>query len=399
MVTSDGARDAAHLRRLNLERVLTAAMTREGPFTRSELIDATGLSAPTVGTLASHLIRRGLVTDLGAGPSRGGRRPVRMQFNARYGIVAGIDVGPTRTRLGLADLRGDLIARRIVLTPQKKDPAALLEALAAETRYLMREAEVAAVRLLAVGAGAPGVVDSRRGMAVAFANNLSGWSQVPMATILRTALHAPVVVENDVNLAIVGEHWKGAARGHDTCAFLSFGTGVGAGVMVNGQLHHGHHYLAGEVGLMTMGREYVETNYGASGCLETLAGLPALKARWRAAAVDSQDWVPELFRAASAGDACALRIIHDAATYIGIAAANVCSVLDPSLVVLGGSLIAQGEALIEQAREIVGRIIPRPPMIVGSSLEKDAPLLGSLLMATTEARERVRQQLARSWAG
>jgi glucokinase len=346
-----------------------------------------------VGSLSAHLLRRGLLVELGAGPSRGGRRPSRMQFNARYGVVAGIDIGPTRTRLGVADLRGDLLARRIVLTPQEKDPGALLDALAADTRNLLREIDVSSVRLLAVGAGAPGVVDPRRGMAVEFANNLSGWSQVPMATVLRNALGAPVVVENDVNLAILGEHWKGAARGHETCVFLSFGTGVGGGIMVNGQLHHGHHYLAGEIGLMSMGPQYVDTNYGPRGCLETLTGLAALKSRWHASAADSQDWVPDLFRAASAGDACAQRIIHDAATYIGIAAANVASVLDPSLIVLGGALIAQGEPILDQVREIVARIIPTPPSIVASSLDKDAPLFGSLLVATTEARERVKQQL------
>src|SRR5262245_30279499 len=125
-LTKDGARHAAHLRRLNLERVLAASMAREGAFTRAELIEVTGLSAPTVGSLASHLIRTGLLTDLGAGPSRGGRRPARMEFNATHGFLAGIDLGPTRTRLGLANLRGELLVRRIVPTPHEKPPSELL---------------------------------------------------------------------------------------------------------------------------------------------------------------------------------------------------------------------------------------------------------------------------------
>src|SRR5581483_4812818 len=218
--TEVGARHAAHLRALNLERVLAFAIDRTEPFTRSEVIDATSLSAPTVGTLCAQLIRSGVVTDLGTGPSRGGRRPASMQFNARHGYVAGVDIGPTLTRLAVGDLRGDRLGHRVVPTPNQGTPAQALTALAGELRTTLSELRVPIGRVLSVAAGAPGVVDRERGVVVALAPNLKGWSQVPMAKILRGALGVPVVVENDVNLAIVGERWRGAARGHDTCAFI-----------------------------------------------------------------------------------------------------------------------------------------------------------------------------------
>jgi predicted NBD/HSP70 family sugar kinase len=385
------AKDAAHLRRLNLERVLAAAMAREGAFTRAELIEVTGLSAPTVGSLSSSLIRDGLLMDLGAGPSRGGRRPSRMEFNARHGFVAAIDLGPTRTRLGVADLRGELLVRRIVPTPHQ-GPTALLVSLARELQSLMADAGVQPNRLLAVGAGAPGVVDLARGMIVGLAPNLEGWSQVPMRDILADALSTRVVLDNDVNLAILGERWRGAARGHDTCAFLSFGTGIGAGIMVDGHLHHGHHFSAGEIGLMCMGPEYVHQDFGTHGCLETLAGLGALKAQWHPAESDGAGWIGSLFSAADAGDADARRTVDGVANFIGIAAANICTVLDPSLIVLGGALLAGG-GLLERVKEIVARIIPMPATVVTTTLDKDAPLWGGLLVARTEARERLRRQL------
>src|SRR5688572_4991735 len=109
-----GARHAGHLRGLNLQRVLEVAMDRSGSFTRSELIEATGLSAPTIGSLASDLIHRGVLRDLGTGPSRGGRRPGFLEFNADHGYVGGVDLGPTRTRLAVANLRGERLADRIV---------------------------------------------------------------------------------------------------------------------------------------------------------------------------------------------------------------------------------------------------------------------------------------------
>src|SRR5438552_4135019 len=137
-----GARHAAHLRALNLDRVLAFAIDREAPFTRAEVIKATGLSAPTVGTLCSQLIRSGVATDLGTGPSRGGRRPAFMEFNARHGFVAGIDIGPTRTRLAIADLRGEQLGHRVVATPKHGSPAEALSHLAGETRTLVGDSRV-----------------------------------------------------------------------------------------------------------------------------------------------------------------------------------------------------------------------------------------------------------------
>jgi glucokinase len=374
--------------------VLAVAMEREGAFTRTELIEATGLSAPTVGSLALDLIGSGLVRDLGTGPSSGGRRPSFMEFNARHGFVAGIDLGPTKTRLAVADLRGERLAYRVLPTPPGLGPKALLTRLAGEVRAMLREANVPARRLLAVGAGAPGAVDRERGGIVALAPNLKGWSQVPMGAILTQALEAPVVVENDVNLAVLGEHWRGAARGHSTCAFITFGTGIGAGIVVDGALHRGHHFLAGEIGLMCMGGQYVDQDFGSRGCLETLAGLKTLAERWpHVSQRDADRWVAELFEAAGNGDSRARKTVDEAARLIGMAVANLSLVLDPSLIVLGGALIHQGEPLVKEVRRIVARIVPGPARIVASTLGKEAPLWGSLLVATTEAREGLRVRL------
>jgi predicted NBD/HSP70 family sugar kinase len=306
--------------------------------------------------------------------------------------VAAIDLGPTRTRLAVADLRGERLAHRLMPTPAGLGPKPMLSKLAGAVKALLREAHLPPERLLAVAAGAPGAVDRDRGMVVALAPNLRGWSQVPMAQILRRALGAPVVVENDVNLAILGERWRGAARGHDTCAYVTVGTGIGAGIVVDGELHRGHHSLAGEIALMCMGPQYVDVDFGSRGCLETLAGLKAVAARWsKAGRRDRNGWVAELIQAAESGDPQARAIADETAALIGIATANLCLVLDPSLVVLGGALIAQAPSLIED----VHRIVAQHPM---SSRDRapsreEAPLWGALLVANQEARVRLRQRL------
>lgn len=384
---------AATGRGYNLERVLSVAIACPGPFTRAELIEATGLSGPTVGVLASQLTARGLTSDLGTAPSRGGRRPSLMEFNARYGFVAGIDLGPTRTRLAIADLRGDRLAHRIIPTPSTLTPAAALTEIAAAVRHLMAEADVPPDRLLSVVAGAPGVVDLDRGIVV-LAPNLKGWSAIPMRDCLEQALGAPTFVENDVNLALLGEHWKGAARGHDTCAFLFVGTGIGAAVLIDGKLHRGHHFMAGEIAVMCMGPEYVNVPYGTRGCLETLAGLHALAARWpEAARGDPDSWLPRLFDAARAGNAKAGQAIEETATLLGIAAANIGTVVDPSMLVLGGALFANAGPLVGRITEVVTRISRAPIEIGLAALGKEAPLTGCLLLAATRACDRLRDEV------
>ncbi len=391
-----GARHATHLRGLNLDRVLSVAMDQTGTFTRAELSDATGLSGPTVGGLATHLIRAGLITDLGTGPSRGGRRPSLMEFNAHYGFVAGIDLGPTRTRLAIADLRAQVVAHRILATPTTLPPEGLLKFLATSLRALARDERVPHERILAVAAGAPGPVNPETGR-VLLAPNLADWRDVPVRAILQSALSTAVVVENDVNLALLGEHWRGAARGHDTCAFIFAGTGLGAAVLINGRLHRGHHYMAGEIAVMCMGTEYVDADFGSRGCLETLAGLDALRARWpEAEREDPAHWVMDLVAAAEGGNEIAQRALEDTARLIGIAAANVGTVVDPSVIVLGGSMFAQAGRLVELVRSVIKRLSRTPCDVVVAELGKEAPLAGCLLVGAHEARAQLRQRFSRS---
>jgi predicted NBD/HSP70 family sugar kinase len=378
------ARNARHLRHLNLERLLAAAMERVEPFTRAELTEATALSAPTVGTLTVQLIRSGLIRHLGTGPSRGGRRPSFMEFNARYGFVAGVMLDPAKTRVALADLRGERLATRSWPTPAGLAPAPLLAKVGTWVKSLLSEAGIAPDKLLALTAAAPGAVDHTRGV-VQLAPNLKGWDQVPMAEMLRESMGGTsVLVENDVNLAILGERWRGAARGHNTCAFIYVGAGIGAGIVVNGELHRGHHFLAGEIGLMCMGPQYLDQDFGGAGCLEALAGLRAAQGR----APAGKDKKP-----ADAAAKKPRKAMDEAAQLLGIATTNLSLTIDPSLIVIAGPAIENESTVIEDIQKIVRKIIPAPPEIVPAKLGEEAALWGSLLLATNEARTSLRQRL------
>jgi len=380
-----------HLRRANLERVQAFVMDHPRPFACAELMKATGLSAPTVGKLVKQLIQRGLVRDLGVGPSRGGRRPSLMEFNARYGFVAAISLGVAKTQLAVADLRGARLAHRVLATPAELEPAAVLECLAVALRELARDFEIPWDRLLAVSVAIPGLVDRDSGTVVALAPGLH-WSNVPVAEWLGRALDVPVLVENDVNMAILGEHQWGAARGHDTCAYIEVGAGIGAGILVEGRLHRGQNRMAGEIGFMCMASDHTHRDPGDRGCLETLAGLAALAARWTPRG-DAELWVAELYAAARTGDREADQAVREVAKLVGIAVANLSLVIDPSLVVVGGVLPTPGSPFVEQLRSTVAGIVPMPVSIVPSQLGDEAPLWGGLLTATAHARHQLRPRL------
>jgi predicted NBD/HSP70 family sugar kinase len=397
-VSDAEARHPRQLRQVNMDRVLAAAMTRPGPWTRAEITAATRLSAPTVGSLSAALVRLGLLREVGRTPSTGGRPPHAVEFNARFGLVAGIVLGEATTRLAVADLAGETLAAAEVATPEDQGPERLLAWMSERIRALVSDARLPGKwPLLAVTAGLPGAVDRERGTVVGLMPGFRNWEYLPAGSHLERLVGAPVVLENDVNLAVLGEHWRGAAQGHDTCAFISLGVGIGAGILVGGELHRGHHSLAGEIAVMCMASESVAGDFGSRGWLETFVGLDTIVHRWRLGAPgDLREQARALLQAARTGDAEALQALGDAATLIGMAATHVSLVIDPSLLVLDGPLLADGSELLERVRTVVSRIDPRPPEVVRSTLGEHAMLTGSLLVATQEARGRLRRRLRES---
>ena len=317
-----------------------------------------------------------------------------MELNARYGFVAGhpsragADVARGRRparRAPRAARRADAEARARPAAGPRRERAASVDARPARAdrspaRHRRRRAREWSI------ASAAWSSPSRP---ICRAGRASRWPR-----ILRRALRTPVIVDNDVNLAILGEHWQGAARGHDNCAFVEIGTGIGAGVMIGGRLHHGHHYLAGEIALMCMAPQHVDTDFGSKGCLESLAGLEALAARWSHRRARERAQLGGVAarrrgerRSAGAqggpGDDDAHRHGHRqperrprSVDYRG-----------------GRSALRARPELLESVRQVVSKIVPTPARIVTSALGDEAPLIGSVLVATIEARAQMRRQL------
>jgi predicted NBD/HSP70 family sugar kinase/DNA-binding CsgD family transcriptional regulator len=364
------------------ERTVLEAIRSGAPISRAEISRRAGISKPTVSLALQSLLEAGLVREAvhdRKGPSYGA---VFFEPVADAALVLGVDVGARFLRGALCDLTGVTRARHDVELPVV-DAATVLEAVTD-----LRDALVAAAGLpgdLIDGAvvGVPGVVGS--GL-VRLADNVPGLEGTAFGDDLELALGLPAQVENDINLAALGEQWRGVARGVDDFAFLSIGTGLGAGVVLHGELHRGRHGAAGEL-------DYVAAGLGLDldPCAEAVSSFAAEMAAAAGAstALAAPYDVRDVFAAARGGDAIAHAVIEEEARRIALHVVPLAAVTDLALVVLGGGVGANGDLLLGPVRERLAEWVPYPPRVEVSSLGEAAVLTGALSVGVGRALDSV----------
>lgn len=288
-----------------------------------------------------------------------------------------MDLGATNVRVAIANADGDIEARRHFPTPGDS-PEDALGKISRTIDDLVRGVWIGA-RVDAMGIVLPGLVDPDAGLVASIAN-MPGWDDVPLAKILAGETGRIVAMENDANAAAVGEGWTGAARGLRHHVFIALGTGIGAGVVIDGKLHRGAHFLGGEVAYFSMTREQVGAG-GWNNNLESLVGGRAAEAKARALFGEYAK-TGELFDAAFAGHTEAAAWLVEVQEYLAMAVVDICALLDPELIVFGGGVIAaQGGRLLEPVRELVHRNTPVRTKIVATELGEDAQLIGAVRLA------------------
>lgn len=295
----------------------------------------------------------------------------------RGGFLAAVDLGATNVRVAIANADGDIEARRHFATPPGP-PADTLAKISRTIDDLVRGVWIGA-RVDAMGVVLPGLVDPGAGLVASIAN-MPGWDDVPLARLLAGETGRVVAMENDANSAAVGEGWTGAARGSRHHVFIALGTGIGAGVVIDGQLHRGAHFLGGEVAYFSMTREQVRAG-GWNNNLESLVGGRAAEVKARGLFGEHAK-AAELFDAAFAGHPEASVWLMEVQEYLAMAVVDICALLDPEMVVFGGGVIAaQGERLLAPVRDLVHRNTPVRTKIVMSELGEDAQLVGAVRLA------------------
>jgi glucokinase len=303
------------------------------------------------------------------------------------GYVAGIDIGGTNLRVALADMTGTVLAKWSSSTVGVRGPDAVLALVKNGVEYLLQKTSASCRTLHAVAAGAPGITDVDSGVVIA-TSYLMGWRDVPLRALLESALHAPAMVDNDVNLAAVGEHWAGAAQGVRDFVFIGIGTGVGASIVLNGSPWRGTSWAAGEIGYMLVpGTPEIQGNPGEPGALENIIGGEGIKAQWHnlcsldSAARPKDLTATQIFDRALAGDSLAQSVLQRTSRMLSHAVYNMNLVLNCPLYVLGGGVGAH-PALRSSTETMLAQMKMRgQPQVTTSTLGAEAQLMGALRQA------------------
>jgi predicted NBD/HSP70 family sugar kinase len=364
-----GAVGVGDLRATNAAAVLGAVRTAELPPRVATLAELTGLSRPTVEVIVEDLIGCGLVEEAAAPPARGRRspgRPARLfRFRPSAGYVLGIDVRTRSIRASLADLDGRVLAGRQRTVRAGVGGRARAAALVATAEEVLARAGVPADRVCAATVGTPGLVDPGNHR-IRQADNLPGWAEADVTGLLGAALGCPVAVENDANLAALGEHWRGAGTATREMMFILLSERLGAGIITGGRLLRGHHGAAGEIGFI---------HFPLPPSLGGDTGSPGL--HWAGRESD-------VIAAAAAGEPEAVAVLQSIGRRLAEGVAPVLLALDPALVVVGTGLFADpaltaAAELVRGAAERQARtLLVDPPEWRLSALGDEAILTGGI---------------------
>ncbi|WP_029290156.1 ROK family protein [Cellulomonas sp. HZM] len=358
-------------------------LLRDGtPRTRAELVALTGQSRSTIAARVDVLLASGLVSPAGEATSTGGRPPATFRFNPAARVVLAVDLGATHARLAVTDLAGEVLAEHAEQIAIADGPGEVLGTVVDRGRKLLEQTG-RADDLVSVGVGLPGPVEHSTGRPIN-PPIMPGWDDADVPGILGARLHVPVLVDNDVNVMALGEHssqWPGT----DHLLFVKVATGIGSGIIMDGQIRRGAQGSAGDLGHIAVADgPDLPCRCGNTGCLEAVAGGPAIAAVLAADGADASTGA-DVVALVRAGDLAASHAVREAGRHIGGVLAACVSLLNPSVIVIGGQVAEAGEHLVAGIREVVYRrslpLATQHLRIVASRTMGRAGVLGASAMA------------------
>ncbi|MBB2994415.1 ROK family transcriptional regulator [Paeniglutamicibacter cryotolerans] len=327
-------------------------LLRDGhPRTRAQLALETGLARSTITTRVDELMGLGLVLPVAEAASTGGRPPSQFALNPRARVVLAADLGASHATLAITDLTGIVLAEHSQRIDIAAGPVAVLTWLAETTMSLLKRLGLGECDLVAIGIGVPGPVHFESGQP-ANPPIMPGWNGFDIPGWLGRILPVPVLVDNDVNIMALGER----ATNFPTVEhfmFVKVATGIGAGLVSGGRLQRGAQGIAGDIGHVRVGRGGdIQCQCGNSGCLEALASGPAIASSLRAQGLEAAG-TTEVIDLVKAGNTMAIQAVRQAGRDLGEVLSTCVSLMNPSVIAIGGSMARAGEHLIAGVREVV----------------------------------------------
>lgn len=342
--------DAAGMRTQNSNLVLKLIWS-ERQLSRAEIARQTGLSPSTVSAIVGELEEVGLVREIGAGASRGGRRPVLIGFRDDAYTLVGVELGATHVSAVLTDLRGNVQAFRDTALDVRHEPDATLAKVHELVDECLVAERVSRRRVVGIGVAVPSPVHPQRPGKLS-SLILPAWRDHDVQESLFETFGRPVFVDNDANLGALSERYWGAGAGGEDLAYIKVATGIGSGHIINGELYRGAGGTAGEIGHIAIDPGGPLCVCGLRGCLATLIGADALRAKARKlwGKRKATPTVADIVAGVRAGDPVARQLVDEVGHYLGIVVAGVLNLLNPAVVVLGGEITSVGDLLLDPLR-------------------------------------------------
>jgi len=344
-----------------------------GPISRASIAKLTGLSKQTISEIVRDLEDDGWVRETGRTSGHVGRTAVTYELVVDAAFIVAVDLGGTKVRVAVTDLAGQIVIEDAAPTDQRGGEHLIAQisnmALAAASL-----AKVPYEKLRLAVVGVPGAPDNRTGR-VLLAPNIRDFDTMDVLEAFRQALGFDVVLENDVNLAALGESWQGQGQGIDNLAYVALGTGIGSGLILGGNLVRGAANAAGEMGFLPIGADPFDPESLRVGAYERAVATHGIIARYEAATGEKVD-VPAIFARAASGDKAADAALDDTARQVACGIAAICALANPQLVILGGSIGLRPE-ILERTRRFLPLCFPYPVDVVSGELGARAALVGA----------------------
>ncbi len=371
-----------------------------GGISRAEIARQTDLTRSAITSIIDDFILHNLVRETSHGSAKSGRRPILLELDPSHGWVVGIDIGASHTSIVVSDFSAHVLHEVEFPHDINQGPDVCLSAVDDRLREVLAKLKIGLSHVLAVGVGVPGPVVAEAG-AVSAPPIMPGWDRFPIREHLERIWRVPVSLNNDAELGALGEWAYGAGRGARHLAYIKVGTGVGSGLLLDGQIYRGATGCAGEIGHITIQENGPLCSCGSYGCLEALAGGRAIARKAREAVlsgkrtqlalIDPLEAISarDVAEAARLGDLVAQQIVTTAGGYLGIAIADLVNLFNPSLVVLGGGVAQIGDLLLDPIRRVVSERSLRPAAqtarITAAVLGRRSSSMGAIVQAISLA--------------
>ncbi|GGA79331.1 ROK family transcriptional regulator [Ornithinibacillus halotolerans] len=356
---------------MNKKRILKYIQQNQG-HSRTEIAKALVISKPTVSNIVDELLTEQWIREEESenASSSGGRKPFHIYFNEDAYYVIGMDIGGTTVELAIMNLVGD-IKYHTQFPTQPNVGDSFIETLASNTKRLIEESNLEHTMILGMGIGVPGITNVDKGIVIDAPS--IGFENIPLKTQLEKLLPFPVYIDNDVNVAVLGEQWKGEGTSCDTFLMITLGTGVGCGIILDGKLYRGASFSAGEIGYMVTDRRIAESNYEHTfkgyGFLDSHVGGPAIARKMEKQTLATGHSAKEVFEQAIEGNPIALEIVEESLSHLAFSLINVISILNPERIILGGGISKSIHYFLPKLRSTIKKHVPIHADIVVTSVE------------------------------